>query len=351
VIGGPLAVLCDILSGCRHDLPLPCAEHVVALAREHRVDRLLAWRTGSIDEEMRREALVDELHVRELNRVLAALETAGVRPLVFKGAALAHSLYPESWLRPRLDADILIPERARAAAFDTLERLGYDRSVLIDGALVMAQAPFGRVDDRGQEHALDVHWRVANPQLLATVLTYDDLERRAATLVVRGQTMRVPCAVDALLLACVHRAAHHAASNELLWLYDIHLLASGMHADDWRSLQARAGRLGVAAICSDGLRQAADRFGTPMSMAPAVSPTGGEPSAVYLRKELGRLERLALDLQAIPFRARWRLVREHVLPSRRFMRQRYGRQHDAVLPVLYLRRVVSGALRWLLPSA
>jgi len=312
------------------------------------VDRLVAWRTGQVDGEVRAAALLDEVQVRELNHVLAALEGSGADPLVFKGAALAHTHYEASWLRPRLDADLLIPEAQKRAVFETLAGLGYARTPLVDGPLVMAQAAFVRTDDLGEDHTIDVHWRVANPHVFADVLTYDDLASRAATLDVRGQVLRVPTPVDALMLACVHRAAHHNLSGELLWLYDIHLLAARLAPAEWRVFIARAAHDGLRALCAEALDSADACFGTPVPAEAARPPSDViERSAAYLRKDLRPIDRLAIDLSALPRGAGMRLLRQHLLPSPGFMRERYDVPHDVLLPVFYLRRLVVGASRWI----
>src|SRR5678809_631178 len=57
--------------------------------------------------------LSDAVQVRELVSVLRALEDEGAIPLVFKGAALAHTHYAESWRRPHADADVLIAPESR----------------------------------------------------------------------------------------------------------------------------------------------------------------------------------------------------------------------------------------------
>ena len=63
--------------------------------------------TGPVWEELRDEerveAIRDTLRVRELLRVVSALDATGCEPVVFKGAALALTHYEESWRRPRLD--------------------------------------------------------------------------------------------------------------------------------------------------------------------------------------------------------------------------------------------------------
>ena len=106
--------------------------------------------------------------------------------------------------------------------------MGYERRTFISGDLVTYQAPFERVDHLGIEHALDIHWRIANPQVVSQVLTHDELVERSVTVRVQGHPMRVPSAVDALLVACVHRVAHHPDFEKPIWVRDIHVLATGL---------------------------------------------------------------------------------------------------------------------------
>ena len=57
---------------------------------------------------------------------------------------------------------------------------------------------------------------------------------------------------------------------------------------------------------------------------------------------------LRLDLDALPsWRARGRLIREHLLPSTSYMRARYGVRSNILLPGLYVWRVLHGAPKWL----
>jgi len=347
----PRTELCAILVGRRGDLPHgePRAQ-ILELAREHRVDRLLAWRTGQVDDVLRGEAILDEARVRELNRVLAACEGRGVQAIVLKGASLAHTHYEESWLRPRLDADVLIPEADRKTVCDLLGALGYTGLPFTSGTLVAHQAPFARVDAIGCQHDLDIHWRVVEPHACAGVLTYEDLASRATRVTVRGQSMRVPSGPDALLLACVHRAAHHNLADDLLWLYDIHLLAERLTTAEWRELATRATRYSVRALCRAGLERSGECFGTrvPPDVLSLLEPSGSvkEASAAYLRRDLRPIDRLALDVSSLGPGRGLRLMWEHVLPPTSFIRARYAVRRDGLLPLFYARRVVEGVSRW-----
>ncbi len=60
----------------------------------------------------------------------------------------------------------------------------------------------------GPPPSLDVHWRLNNSQVLAKVLAYPELAARSTPLPALGASARALAPVDALLLACIHRAGH-----------------------------------------------------------------------------------------------------------------------------------------------
>ena len=86
----------------------------VAAAAAERMHVLLAARLRSIGmagdnpavaalyADERRAAVEDVARAREVVKIVSALEAADCRPIVFKGAALAHTHYGEPWWRPRL---------------------------------------------------------------------------------------------------------------------------------------------------------------------------------------------------------------------------------------------------------
>lgn len=335
------------------DLPL------VEQAQAERVHLLLADRLGpshhapgvveTLIGASRVAAADDAARTRELARVVRRLEEAGCRPIVFKGAALAHTHYRQPWLRPRLDTDVLVSPDHRAVAARVFAELGYSRPPFVSGRLVMYQEMFVRAEGGGLEHVFDVHWRVANPQAVSGVFSHAELAGRALRVDVAGGHFHVPCPVDALLLACVHRAAHHHDSRELLWLYDVHLVALRLTPEDWQEVVASATRRRVAALCTRGLALAVSRFGTavPDTVKGTWSETAGEPSAVFLRDDLRPMARLRSDLAALGLADRLRLLRELVLPPPSYMRSVHG--DSTWLAWLYLRRLMTGVRKWCRP--
>jgi hypothetical protein len=272
-------------------------------------------------------------------------------PVVFKGAALGQTHYAASWQRPRCDADVLIASDSRERVFALLRRLGYERPTFISGDLVTYQAPFRRGDHLGIEHALDIHWRIANPQLVSEVLPHGELVDRSVIVSVEGYPMRVPSPVDSLLLACVHRVAHHPDFEQPFWIEDIHLLASRFDASEWTTLVARASNRAIGAICLEGLRRAQDRFQTavPAEVLAALAGKTSEPSAMFLRGQLRPVDYLTSDLRALGPLAAVRLLREHLFPPADYMQAKYSLRSRALLPACYAARVVSGVAKWLRP--
>src|SRR5437764_10081876 len=112
---------------------------LIAAASRHRVLLLLGWKlraAGTLSDwaaeviagfqHAEREAIiVDCIRHAELASVLTELTAAGVRALVVKGAALAHTHYPAPHVRVRADTDLVIAASDLRALEDVLGRLEY----------------------------------------------------------------------------------------------------------------------------------------------------------------------------------------------------------------------------------
>ena len=175
----------------------------------------------SMAAELREAAVVEAVRARELRDVLGGLAAAGVHPVLLKGAALAYTHYPQPELRPRSDTDFMIPASARAETARVLGVLGYERPLEIEGDVAIGQFHCAKTDNYGLVHALDVHWRVSNVRAFAGVLSYEELARDAVAVQALGSHAFGASAVHALLVACIHRVAHHGDAPNLLWLYDV----------------------------------------------------------------------------------------------------------------------------------
>jgi hypothetical protein len=199
--------------------------------------------------------------------------------------------------------------------------------------------------------AYDVHWRIANPLVFADACAFDELEHDRVTIGPLGSA-RAPDDVHAMLIACIHRVAHHYDDDKLIRLLDIDRLARGLSADGWESLERVAAEKQVIAVVRRGLERAERFFDTPVpaGFVERASSASAEPCAAYLAARITRVAILRSDLRALrSWRARAQLVREHLFPPAWYMFARSGTTSRLALPLLYAMRIVRGSAAWLRP--
>ena len=344
------------------------AQTFLDLCREHEVEGLCFERLSKLDstagwprqvwEELsdaaRTRAAEELLRKAEIRRVVAALADAGIRPILLKGTPLAYTVYDSPASRPRADTDVIVSGADVEAARQVMRSLSYVETVQCHELL--SQFEVQRCDRFGVIHAFDVHWSISTQPVFAGLLTYDALLLRAVAVPALGESAVAPCRVDALLLSCVHPAMHHRNDERLLWILDIHLLASGLSPAELDEFEALARMKKVVAICRRGLQQAQAVFGTLVAadLIGRLNRTAGpEPSAAYLASERRWHHETMASLRALPrLGDRARLVREVLLPSPGYMLGAYGLRDKPLgtwlLPALYVHRNVHGAWKILI---
>ncbi|HEX3578827.1 MAG TPA: nucleotidyltransferase family protein [Thermoanaerobaculia bacterium] len=310
--------------------------------------RLPDWPIRSALREIAIRAAAGETQrLSDLRAVLTAFETVGIRVLVIKGTGLAYDIYPSPELRPRGDTDLLIAERDLDAVRTIFNAGGYSSPLTSGDTLAIRQQSFTRAG-----HVYDVHWDVANSPIVRDALPFDELLRRAITVPRIAPNALAPSHVDALLLACIHRVAHHHDIERLIWLYDIHLLRQSMGADDHGRFWRLAADRRVLAICEHSIELADEWFAAAPHDRAADwltddERTRDEPSAAFLDHDRTVGGMLRADLKALSWRGRLRRMRELALPPIGFMRQSFPSAPAAALPALYVWRGVRGVLRLL----
>ena len=316
-----------------------------------------AW-PGSIRERCTAEALFGaawEMAQRgEIIRLMAAFREAQMKPLILKGAALACSHYPLPGLRPRSDLDLIVAEADHRRAEEVLRHLGYARQGVPMGTHIASESTWSVAMRDGSSIDVDLHWRSSNSPALARLLGYEEMQARAVPVPSLGPEAFAPCPVHALLFACIHRAGHeHApmyvdgvavpAKDRLIWLYDIHLLASKMPGDELEEAAAIASNRRMTAIVREPLELCEARFALTLPASVKTALAQGkrrEPSAEISHG--GRLRGMAGDFLAISGVAeRFWWLRELAFPSAQYMHAKYPAS-SSWLPVLYARRAYDG---------
>jgi len=295
----------------------------------------------------RMQAALDLLRERELIAVLAAFGDAGVGTVLLKGAALAYSHYPEPSSRTRCDTDVLIRATDHAEAKHVLERLGYRQPNAVSGTFVSYEESHTKREGP-VDHVIDLHWRISNRQVFARALGFEETHARSVPVPQLGPPARALCPPHALLLACMHRAAHLSsegpAANRLVWLFDIHLLANAMTEGEWKDFVQLCGDKQMRRISLDAFRATQCTLATvfPRDVVEALTSAGAEElSAACL--VTGRRRLLLTNLRALgSWRERATLLHEALFPPAEYLLAKYQAQSRWLLPWWYVRRTAEG---------
>lgn len=303
----------------------------------------------------RRQAAWELVREAELRRVLNALAGNQLQPLLLKGAALAYTLYQGPHLRSRCDTDLLFPDQGAAdRAWHRLRELGYRRNNAVSGEFISQEFACHHTDTLGVTHTLDIHWKPSNDVLFIGKLQWHELACAAQPVPTLGPSARALAPVHALLLACMHRMQHAAEgqSNRLIWLYDIHLLARSFSPAEWSDWLDLARSKGLCSICLDGLRAASLCLTTPVPASVMTGLTAASAGEWLRPDRFSCAAAHALSaLRALPnWRSRCQWAREHLFPAADYMLAKYDTRDARLLPFLYLRRILSGFVRFL-PSS
>jgi hypothetical protein len=176
------------------------------------------------------------LMYQELDRILKALDEAGIPVIVLKGAALAATLYEDIGLRPMGDLDLLVREEKLQEALEVMRSIGYIEEP-------MPHQEFNR------EVGYDIHlWREANQDLKVELhwglVAGEDVWHETKVKGLWEEARRWSPSSDGLLsrdfdnvlqlspeaslvYLSAHLIMHHGMrQSRLLWFLDIYLLIS-----------------------------------------------------------------------------------------------------------------------------
>lgn len=232
---------------------------VVVLAREHRVSGLLARaldREGALGElpreqvaRLRGDLLDDRMGRARLDAAgaaaLEALRDEGLAPVLLKGAALGHLVYPEPYLRPMSDVDLLIPRDSLSRALDALESAGFrippeeHREFWEE---TWYDLPVEAPD--GTPGAVELHWSIAQegrhfPDVAGMLSRARELRYGPVTGLALGP-------VDLHLHQALHLGYHYFQPKGI-WIVDVALLHLAGEASPAELLE-RARRWGMRAV-------------------------------------------------------------------------------------------------------
>lgn len=208
---------------------------------------------GEVTGELRRwstRAAFENTHaLRSVSPLIAALDRAGIRVMLLKGAALLQTIYDRPELRRMSDVDLLIHPDDALRAVDVLTAAECRR-----GSALVRSDFFPRFHYEvelfipgPQPVRIDLHARPFRPMRLSRIIPDDAMWEDAAAVDALGARAYVP-RPELLFLHLAAHAAFHGCSR-LTWLYDLARFARRYDGElDWALLtrRCRDWRLGLA---------------------------------------------------------------------------------------------------------
>jgi hypothetical protein len=293
-----------------------------------------------------RQAVVESVIDTDLRALLKAFAAEGIQPLLIKGTALAYSLYPEPWLRPRCDTDLLVAESERKNAAALLLRIGYTPLLEVESEYLGSQKSYSKIV-QGVRCSYDLHWQISNTnRQFSSKLADSNLLTAAINIPALGEHARTLSRVDSLIYACFHRAGHFSHSGDrLIWLYDIHLLCQTLTEQEAETFCTKAKQLEISVLCADAIVVAQSWFNTILQKELAALLQEKAETETFTNllqpggRQVGIKNHALLELKGLPtWRERLRFLFQNAFPPPEFMLWRYGKKKKSALPLLYLKR-------------
>ncbi len=290
----------------------------------------------------RHAALAAIKRTAELGRLLDALNRAGICPVVFKGAFLAHTLYPSPACRLMGDIDLWVTHAEMPVAIAALGELGYRFREKEHRPHALTRHTDGEVQMRPGKTGqglVELHWGVFPGEWLARAAAVDRASVRSrltqSALLDRSVLRMAP--EDELIQIILHISINHQMSrNALRSLLDVALFSR--QELDWAAVAERARTWRVAAAVGLTLDLAQRIFALPPLPEPVqgLVPDGVQrrlldrfisPQAILQGHHLAADRRRLLYLLCITDSpgASLRLLTHSVWPDSVWIAARYGR--------------------------
>jgi Uncharacterised nucleotidyltransferase len=240
-------------------IPVLCAY----FSREELTDLLGKKATASIIELHQLEIVQNLFLEGQLQQLLHTFNEARIPLMLFKGPALAHTIYPDTSLRTYHDFDAFIHAGDIEQANRLLAQMGYAfyeeyRSNVIDDSRTGFNYTLHQ-QESWLKVEIELH-TAPHPSDIGTLFAIDAMWARAQSIEVLGEPTLTLHPIDHLLYLCWHFRFHSFA--RLLWLYDLVVMLRSVGSElDWTELIDAARHLQLATTLYYCLSWCRDLFG------------------------------------------------------------------------------------------
>ncbi len=352
-----LVALSALLSGQTLSAHSSDAEWIelAANARQHRVAALLYWQLNraGIPHNERVSGELARAHTQQVRQYLkrkeafqkiqSALHYAEIPAVWLKGFALAHSVYPNPFVRSMRDLDVLVPFAQRERALALVQTLGYP--LALPAHTTATQEMWHHYHLRG-EVAVELHYALIG--LRSKILPASQLEWFwAQTRVIHYGEMEFSAFTPEaeLLYLCAHAILQHGETEFLLQRYlDLHLLIEKNPALDWQLILGRATELRWTFAVERALEITRAYFGTTLpenfleELQTRRRADEDAKNALLILPDATRLEATRSFMHSMSRSEKWKWVSSSLFPTPAYMRWRYKIRAGWQIPFYYFYR-------------
>ncbi len=320
-----------------------------------------AWVPTKVRQELHaayvRCAVRNTVLLAELEAALGLLASAGIVPIVLKGAALAEVVYGSAALRPMVDVDLLVHPEDVGQALQTLQALGYRKATVESrpGIALAFESEVMLVKEGRREALVEVHWHLLDSPFHQRMVDLAWFWETARSMAFGAQKGLALGSEAQLVYLCAHLALHHRGQG-LLWLNDVaEVIRHDEGSMDWGMILAKAQALDLVLPLQQVLPAVKGGWSAPipddvMLRLAALRPSAAEAQVFRWLTAAQRpvAARFWADLAGQrSWRQRAAYGWAQLFPSAAYMRARYRLRHPALVPLAYPYRWGIGLVEWL----
>lgn len=222
----------------------------------HRIIPLIYWQITQFPAELRPPEMIvaqmreiflrNDVHylvfVRQFREIQNAFKKEKICALVFKGFALACTVYPDFATRPSFDIDLLVKPKQFLRAREVLSQIGYQcrfKRFEMFQELSKAEQFVNKTDAR-KPFEVDLHWNLFHYYGIWRNNSVEEFFHSSETVETPLLAFDTLGKADALIQAAIHLSLNHPEGIRLQWISDTALLAKKLaDPEEWEDLQKR----------------------------------------------------------------------------------------------------------------
>lgn len=284
--------------------------------------------------------------------LLNELNTNNIHYVVLKGFALAYDIYSKSYLRPSVDIDILIEDKDIERSKVIFLKKGYQNIKEWEPKEVHLQFTYSKPLLQNITCHWDVHRAISNDHEVSNLLPFSEVYARHSITKVGETWFKSISRPHAFIHASIHFLRHKYRKDtvRLIWLYDLFVLADKMTIAESDELILLVKSKGLANIIMQAIEDTLVHFPSEylniLKNKVQKLPAGNKLNYLLADSSNG-LQRFARQLKSTKsISSAFVLVRETLLPPKEQIYSKYGNVSSKLLWLYYIKRVVSGMVKW-----